>query len=299
MPQQEVGEFWACSLLDLYGWTGAPADGSAPSVVPGRARLYYNSSDNTVHVITSSGADLLVQGQYVAAGWPLLPNMTATVIHAENVGAGDIDLFTVPAGKKAMVSCSAFNNAGTTTTWFGQVKNSGTYYHLSTVVSTATLVNSNGGSFNAYVYEAGETISINTSQAGLNVFAAVFLFDASAPIKTAKLFSFSSGDNTVYTCPAGKVAYSLGYNNFFNGVSAPNMTIINQTGGAITYTWNSVKSGNTPVNGNRIGVTASIANNGSGSIVSNYALAAGDFISVNTSSNGKQIAWLTMSEIAA
>lgn len=60
--QHEVGEFWACSLLDFYGWKSAPVAPDAPPLAEHRARMYYNSDDNTIHVIDSTGAELLTGG---------------------------------------------------------------------------------------------------------------------------------------------------------------------------------------------------------------------------------------------
>lgn len=57
MPQIEPGQEAKASAVDLLGWNATP---EVPE--PLRARLYYNSSDNTVHVIDSAGTDILTGG---------------------------------------------------------------------------------------------------------------------------------------------------------------------------------------------------------------------------------------------
>lgn len=152
---------------------------------------------------------------------------------AGNIGSGDIDIYTCPVGKRAIVNMITLSNtAGTTTTYFMQLKVSSVYYRIS---SSATLTAGTSTNLQSYslILEAGESLSINTSQAGLNVFPTIIEFPNTAKSRTIKNLSIVSGDNTIYTVPSGKTAILLSATTIRAGTGA--IQYVNTSASTATY----------------------------------------------------------------
>jgi hypothetical protein len=99
-----------------------------------------------------------------------------------------------------------------------------------------------------------------------------------------KVVKLAAGDNTIYTCPAGKVALLTGIENQYT----PYLVFFNPTAGAITVGSYMVPSSGTKGDSNRVyGDTSIAANNQSNlAIQGTGALAAGDSLVINASAAG-------------
>lgn len=218
-----------------------------------------------------------------------------------NLATGDTDLYTVPAGRKALVERFArtYNPSVGNITTYRELKVSGTYYRLE---SNATLTTLTGGTPNFQsdiVLNAGESLSVNAATtSGLNFRGGAWEFDASdTRLATSRILALVSGDNTLYTVPAGKTAWVI-----FASTTGNNGQVVvsNATGGSLNYYINVVPSGGSAGSTNQLYPATAIADQTILQFVGPSMLAAGDFISVNSSgpdAGSHQIAWVTYYQI--
>lgn len=219
-----------------------------------------------------------------------------------NISTGDTDLYTVPTGKRAIVTTMCgFNPSAGSITWYPKVKISGTYYRLNSGSAAGA------GTFSAptsvsFILEAGEILAINTiTTNGLNVSTSIIEFDAASPLKTVKLAGLSTGDNTLYTCPSGKTALPLGPSLLFGGINptvfCPFLYVVGDASGGDTFVLHLVPSGGSAGSTNKIATVTPSANaRGTASFAG--SLGAGDFIVVNASTgDAAQIAWMNLVEL--
>lgn len=224
---------------------------------------------------------------------PIIRNGRIIPIRTTVLGNGQNDFYTVPTGKRAAVSYTISNQSGGALNHTFQIKIAGVYYtfiFVQTANNNTTTLISNA--FNTPpVAEAGDIFSILTTGAGLVLSGFIIEFPTSNPIRSPRLLSLTSGDNTLYTCPVGRVATIGDYRSGNAGL----LKYINSTGGARTIHWNVVKKGGTPSAGvNQITTNISAADATGNLQQGSYAsLAAGDFISINTNSSlATQIAFV-------
>lgn len=218
---------------------------------------------------------------------------------------GDTDLYTCPTGKRAFVMGPVFyNNSAGSITWFPEIKVAGSYYRLANNSTTGT----GGTTFtvilgNGFILEAGEILAINcATTAGGVIHFPIIEFDASASLKTAKVLggSLINGDNTIYTCPAGKSALPLGtLVGHTNGGSNPATVFFVADGTNRNVKFNMVASGGSPTGANQVSATATVTANQRGSAgFLQSTLGAGDFVNMNLDvAAASQIVWFNVLEI--
>lgn len=121
------------------------------------------------------------------------------------------DLYTVPAGKKALIPASYFTNVGAAGNATSvAVKISGTYYVLTTSANISA--NATGTRNSQYIFEAGEILAVITSSTSqLNGRAFIMEIPDYYPIFSAKLTAFTGSGTAdiLYTLPANKKAFIL------------------------------------------------------------------------------------------
>lgn len=224
-----------------------------------------------------------------------LPNAKFVRIQGVNLNTGDNDLYTVPAGKRAFIGVTGqiYNNSAGSITWYWEIKVSGTYYRLSSSLTTAT-----GDGITAtagIVLEPGETFAVNVATTnGLNALLQAIEFDSIAPLFSPKLLTLASGDQTLYTCPTGKTAIGLG--NTGPAVGGSTISVVaDGTGQSVKV--HLVPSGNSVGNTYKIVPTTSIAANVRQAFTFVPALGAGDFININVSAGAPPLAYTTVAEI--
>lgn len=223
-------------------------------------------------------------------------------VAGSNLSTGNNDLYTVPAGKRALfLSGVTYQASGSTITIFPEVKISGTYYRLGTATAVSTTVATilSGAAAGGYIAEAGEILAVNSITAnGLNIWYNVVEFDNTVPLRTVKLLGLATGDQTLYTVPVNTtmIPYRTGGGT---GGWGDLITIIIATNGATpTITGNICSSGTTPGTGNKVypstAMTANTKNNGFGV----PSLSAGDFVNVNSSgTDATTMTWMNVYEL--
>lgn len=237
-----------------------------------------------------------VRGSFGAVNinYPTFPS-----IFQSTIGSGNVDIFTCPAGKRAAIySVVAFNTAGTSTTWSMALKVGATYYRMSINSTTGTLAATSVIASPSIILEPGETFSIVTTQAGLNVWSRVLLFDVNNGLKTVKLIGPTTGNNTVYTVPAGKTAFLLGRNLDINENAGAGGAVMASSGAVgTTLDWKLVPSAGSPGTSNSF-ITSSIAANSINAAGSPKSMNSGDFMSVAVGTgDAAQVVWVNVMEI--
>ena len=234
-------------------------------------------------------------------GAPGLKNAKYVPIFGSNLGTGDHDLYTVPVGRQALVDRvqTLYNIAGSggSIVYFPEIKVSGTYYRVGANVTAADGAAGSSSMTTAIVLGAGETFACNTATtAGLNVRGGVWEFDADdTRLFTARKLGLASGDNLLYTCPAGKTVAFIQGAEFVTSMSS-SVQVCNNTGGSLNYYLNVVPSGGSVGPTNRLGPATAVADKANTAFNGAQPLSPGDFISVNASgpdAGGHHIAWVT------
>jgi len=191
-------------------------------------------------------------GQYGFATSSLIP----TNIRSSNLPSGSNDLFTVPVGQRFIPSSIILSTTNTTGSVVYQlVKTNGAYYRFGTDTSANVQTNfSQGVSFSGdnFCFEAGETVGINTTVKGINATIYGILFSTNLPIYSPRLMSLSVGNNTFYTCPAGKCALAPTLPHTSIGNQTLFSRYINASGGNRIIAFYIVPSGGSPGSSNVI-----------------------------------------------
>lgn len=223
---------------------------------------------------------------------------------ARNFSSGNIDIYTVPTGKKVLLS--SFYQINISSNVQLQIKISGNYYRL-----VGTSVNSSKQNTRFCLFLPGETISYNYSGGVTNpvVYASYIEFDDDTPIVRPILTSFSAGNNTLYTCPSNVKATPINFESSFGFLTGTGSSVrlsnfnsllnyFNSSGNTRTLTFYCVKNGDSPNNANATWSGTQL-NNQTTSLprFSFPTLESGDSCVINTdSSDSGQIAWMTLWE---
>lgn len=266
---------------------------------------------NTTPGITAAWGQLTGVNTGLAAGAysAYMPNPTYPPAYLINsASTGDVDLYTVPANRKALllgwvVTLPQFSS---TVNNYLETKIGGAYYRISNTASTS------GGSIGLdqtatvdmlpRVLNAGETASVNMDTAGLSTWLHLIEFDASSPLRSVTLTAFGTGQNTLYMVPTGKTfevlpLYARLPSNLFSSLRAY-LFFSNGTNTTLGLMLHAVPNGGSVSVNNAL---AGVANLSGGAVSStgvfSGSLAPGDFLSVSTGTNASgQMAWMNIIE---
>lgn len=225
-------------------------------------------------------------------GGPTLINASFANAFSSANSAGTVDLYTCPAGKRAVQIGNWFvSTNGSTATITLNIKSGGNYYPISTALSTTGAGNTATPASFPFVLEAGESYSyVSTGSGSVNYWTTVIEFDAATPFFTARNLAVSnSGIQTIYTCTTGKTGFALS-----------NLTIKNNTGSSITSSqFYNVPNGGSPGASNQMLGTVATITSGSNSSVSSISFNSGDSfrVDVTTAVNNSVVAWVTVMEV--
>lgn len=238
----------------------------------------------------------------------LYPMATFPVARTLNSANGNNDLYTAPAGRKALVlEYMVTNSTAGGINHQPSIKISGTYYKIGISANEpAAGVGHNYGmgstkNSQAIVLNPGESFSVSADAVGLTIWAFIIEFDSTSPLKRADITAWAAGNNTLYTVGAGKTLQmgttSLGGQNSpavsLNAVAYFNNSGANRTMGGFYAV----------PNAGAAGVTNQWA--GSNVLVTGQGftkwffggLGAGDFIVINSDANtAGQYAWMNYIE---
>lgn len=220
-----------------------------------------------------------------------------------NLATGNTDLYTVPTGKKTLVSpfARAYNPSAGTITFYTQIKVSGVYYRISADAGPTAGTGNNHDFGAAIILNAGESLAINcATTAGLNIRYNAIEFDATdTRLQGARVLALANGNNTLLTVAAGKSAVGVGGLNALIGSNVPYIgvvRILNSTGGSLNYYANVVPSGGSVGSTNQLYPATAIGAATGSSMVTVPTMAAGDFVNINASGAGGT-AWVTYYQI--
>lgn len=262
-----------------------------------------NWSAGTRRIFLVVPAQKVASSEMIALGVPLPGAMPLQVI--QTLGAtGKTDLYTVPAGKKLLVgNIHLTNTSGSTAALAPYLKLSGTYYRLNT--NTSVLSGGIGTNSTCIILEPGDTLTVDTNQTNTRIFIEGILFDSTSPLKTARLLGLSTGDNTLYTCPANKTAWPLaqGINGTGWGTIGSFLShvyIIGDAGGTRTGTVYLVPNGESTGSLNLWAVGGSVsANSKSGFALTGITMQAGDSVVINMSTGDPdQVSFISLVELS-
>lgn len=180
------------------------------------------------------------------------------------------------------------NRNASTNTVIINWKTGGVYYKLTTsasftVATNTATTNTVQGSI---ILEAGESLSVNTSLVGLNASSSIIEFDSTSNVRMVRATSIVSGDNTIYTCPAGKSALIVPYGGepfYAGGATSGSLSIVSSSGLTPNLTWYMIPNGGSKGNNNIIKLLTA-TNASFRNYVSYFSqMNAGDSIVMNTS----------------
>jgi hypothetical protein len=216
-----------------------------------------------------------------------------------NMASGNVDLYTVPAGRLALalnVIVTLPTGAAGPLTVLSEVKVSGSYHTFDFVANGVFSGQTASQEMVPFLLHAGESFSLNNSIAGGSAWAAIVEFDNTANIADSRLFSLSAGNNTLFTVPAGKTVTFMGFLTGFNQIGTGYVFYWNNSGATRTIFFNLVPSGGSPNNNNEVFPTTGLPTvatlqQSSNTIFGN--MAPGDFINLNTdAATTEQVAWV-------
>ena len=234
------------------------------------------------------------------AGFPLL-NMSYVNANAVISSSGQNNLYTVPTGRRAIVTSIYVNSQGSVNA-APSFQNGATYYNAGGTTTGLTA----GTPQNIVltiplILDAGEILSVELSGAtAVNVWPQIVEFDAASSVKSGKFLGLASGNNLLYTCPAGKSMCILDKNLNFGGVAATAFNVGASGGGTSYYQF--VPSGQSPAAGFRItnGVTVTGTTHFGQSASSNSrgpSLGAGDMLYANCTATNNVCAMFNYVEL--
>lgn len=115
------------------------------------------------------------------------------------------NLYGCPLGKRCGVGViNIMNNTGTPDSFYYYVKVGSTINRLTSWTTVSGNFTLNVG----FIMEGGDTLGMYATRGSTAVTPVIYQWDtAGSNLKTVRIFGMSTGQNTVYTCPAGKVAY--------------------------------------------------------------------------------------------
>lgn len=245
---------------------------------------------------SSSATQTLTVG---VLGIPATGLKVVSNINLINMAAGDTDVYTVPASKKALVVDLVYTNpqgSGVTIASFVEYKSSGVYTIYDQISAAGTAQGTYGtlALLAPMLLSAGESFSVNTNNIGLSIWPTILEFDATVPLAVSRFTAFVAGDNTVFTAPANGTQIMSNVEGV--GAGSPLKGVIwyfNKTGISRTVSEYIVPSGGSPAVANQI--LSNFSASANAILVKNYygGMKAGDFIDFNTDANtAGQIAWI-------
>lgn len=237
------------------------------------------------------GSGTLAPTTYVE-GVPLT-GASYPVVKGLALAAGDTDVYTVPAGKRAwIVAAGAYNPTAGAIAIFPELKVAGVYYRLAATLTPAATTAASLGAL-AIILEAGESLSLNAGSAGLNYSISVIQFDSTSRLRTVKLSGVATGNNTVYTAASNVTGFSQTLS-----ATVVHTTAMAVAGGPVFLCAVSSGSPATCAGANAINQIALPASGAVNFQAAGFNFNTGDLLVVNmTTGDPQQLIWLNVLEM--
>lgn len=196
----------------------------------------------------------------------------------------NVDVYTVPAGKVAVVGASnIFNNGLATSANFILKAKIGTDYRI---VGSLNVGANSGNTFqSSFLFQAGETIAYQSQTSTTMVTLRVFEADRPDGLYVNDTTTFVAGDNVIAVAPVGKRLVIAGAPGVSTLTAASAILYSNETGASRPVYLNVYPTGGSAGTLNRIGGTATVANLAASATGTSVTLNPGDSLSLNTTSN--------------
>lgn len=158
-----------------------------------------------------------------------LPNMKVIPVFTPFSGVAKdtkVDIYTVPAGRRAVIMSFSATNSGTPSVTIDEwLKISGSYYPLLSVVAPAHTGNvQENESYNQYIFEEGETLSLSPASNGFvgSVLSTLLEFSNTTSLRTVKIVNPSTGNTVLYTPTPGTNGITVCLENLLWGTELSN-----------------------------------------------------------------------------
>lgn len=172
-----------------------------------------------------------------------------TAVAGDNDLMIDGEVYTPPVGRVAIMinQPNISNTSGLSSDFYLNLKTGGNYYKFSLNTTVTNNAFSSPTNMTPPMLSNGDSISINSTQAGAIVLISLIEFPQeikSGSLKKAQILGLSSGDNVLYNCPSGKKALVVSRVSLrTTEVILSQATIFNNSGTSITYSIYQVPSG--------------------------------------------------------
>jgi hypothetical protein len=256
---------------------------------PDDGDIWYNSATEQLKARINGASVALGADSFAFPGVPSVTGLAYVQSIKQSSGAGDLVVYTCPAGKKAFVGLVAvFNTSGGALNAILRVKDGASSYRMGATTATGAGASNFLGTNNIFLLEAGQSLVVNVDGAGLNIFPNIAEFDNTAPITSIRNNALVNGNNTLYTCPAGKSAFLINSSISNNPLCVSgSIWVANESGGALNYISYCVPSGQAVGSAYQQVAATSVANNAINTVnFGSPPLSAGDFVVLNTSGGG-------------
>lgn len=318
-PGGSGGSPGAVAIGDISDW---PSGVSAAEVghLNGATSNLQDQLDGKADSSHDHPASVISSGRLARARMPsdLNSNLSAHLVNGRirkirslSLASGENDLGAPASGKRwLLLSAHAVNPTGGSITLTAKIKNASVYWQggAGNAIGATSLGQILLSLVMLPVFDSVDTLAIHASASGAAVEVTALEFDDTSALKSAKLWSLSTGHNTLYTCPSGYSAVTVGArgSSTIPYALSPYEALCyrNDSGGTRTYSWALVDDGDTPdtpgAGANSLqGVAATLSTGNLASMAQGFiGLEAGDSLSIHVDNGtGAQAAWTNLLEV--
>jgi hypothetical protein len=207
-----------------------------------------------------------------------------------SVNSGHNGIAVVPSGQKGTLRGTVYNPTNSTATVFAEWYDGTNYWRIAGPSTTIPAGGSALLTWEGIIAEGtnGEAFSLNSNTNGLSFVGVYTQFLDSAPARTVKNTSLTSGNTVIYTAPSSAVVAAVGQ----LGSSGPGVGLTNLSGSTESATLTLISAGVSPL---VIAGNSTLANDAAMDFAGPLGMLAGDQLELSLSESGG-FAWITVVE---
>lgn len=255
--------------------------------------------DGTQYV-TVGGAPSTQQPSF--AGSPPLASVVYKSFLTDGLLTNTYDLYTVPVGRRTLIhGVTAYlnqtNGGAVNAGAILMVKTNGLYYPLHTPMTWPSGISATASI--GFMADVGETFAIYLSNvlSTMSISLRMVEFDTSVNVRSAKLYSLTSGNNTLFTSSNTSSVITCPQASVVDG-NQPVTMYVNGASGSVTIGVYLVPSGQVVNQKYTIASSASVATMTRSTFSGNFCMSSGSYLSVFCSSAASpQLVWTTILEV--